>query len=211
MLYEHAPKKLAEKYPDARIMVMLRNPADRAYSQYIMNLRQGNTLEKDFLTEIQQDDRKPIKGWGANHQYLMIGFYYRQLKRYYDLFPAENIKIFLFEDYKADADKVVREMFEFLGVNPDVDVNTSEKANEGGIPKLKYINYFLNQYGIISWAKENLPRSWRSPFKKWMYKSGQEVPKMTREERQFLIDYYRSDIEQLQGLIHRDLQKWLTL
>lgn len=210
MLYENAPQKIHEQYPDAKIIAMLRNPAERAFSQYIMNLKQGKILSKDFIKEITEDDQKPIKGWGANHQYLMIGKYYEQLKRYYDLFPAEQIKIFLFDDYKVRPSDVVREMFEFLGVRPDIEIDTSQKANEGGVPKMKLVNYIFNHFGIISWAKNNLPMSWRAPFKKWMYKTDkQEIPKMTQEERQFLIDYYREDILQLEKLLHRDLSKWL--
>ncbi|MCO5230784.1 MAG: sulfotransferase [Chitinophagales bacterium] len=210
MLYENAPQKIFEAYPNAKIMAMLRNPAERAFSQYIMNLKQGKILEQDFLNEIINDDKAKHKGWGANHQYLMIGKYYEQLKRYYDIFPKEQIKIFLFDDYKENPTKIVKEMFEFLGVNPNVPINTEEKANEGGVPKLKKINYWLNQYGLISWAKNNLPHSWRTPFKRWMYKSGKEdIPQMTDEERQYLIEYYRSDILLLEKLIQRDLKNWL--
>lgn len=212
MLYENAPKKLKATYPDAKIIAMLRNPAERAFSQYIMNLKQGKILSNDFIQEITQDDQKKIKGWGANHQYLIIGKYYEQLRRYYDLFPAEQIKIFLFDDYKIHPEKLVKDMFDFLGVDSNIDIDTSEKANEGGVPKLKKINYYLNHLGIISWAKANLPMSWRTPFKKWMYKTDKEVmPKMTLEERKFLIEYYREDILQLEKLIDRDLSKWLTI
>jgi hypothetical protein len=211
MLYPSAPKAIAAACPDAKIMAMLRDPAERAFSQYIMNLRQGKTLNKDFIQEIKKDDQREPKGWGVNHQYLFIGKYYEQIKRYYDLFPAEQIKIFLFDDYAANPDAVVREMFEFLGVNPDFKVDTSQKANEGGIPKLKWVNYFLHQSGLISWAKNVLPKSWREPFKQWMYKKGPDMPVMKPEERAFLVNYYREDILKLQELINRDLSKWLTV
>lgn len=212
MLYEHTPKKILATYPNAKIIAMLRNPAERAFSQYIMNLKQGKILENDFIKEIVQDDEQEIKGWGANHQYLMIGKYYEQLKRYYDCFPKEQIKIFLFDDYKKNPDHIVEEMFEFLNVDSNIEINTSEKANEGGVPKLKKINYFLNQYGLISWAKNNLPRSWRSTFKNLMYKTDKSsIPTMTSEQKQFLINYYESDILQLEQLIGRDLKSWRTI
>jgi hypothetical protein len=142
----------------------------------------------------------------------MIGKYYEQLKRYYSLFPKEQIKIFLFDDYLKNPESIVKEMFEFLGVGSQININTSEKANEGGVPKLKKINYFLNQSGIISWAKNNLPRSWRATFKNLMYKTDKSsIPKMTTEQRQFLINYYESDILQLEKLIGRDLKSWRTI
>lgn len=212
MLYEQTPLELSKTYPQAKIMAMLRNPADRAFSQYVMNLKQGKILEQDFLKEIIADDQAKIQGWGANHQYLMIGKYYEQLKRYYDVFPAEQIKIFLFDDYKNNPEQTVKEMFEFLGVNSELEIDTSQKANEGGVPKLKKLNYLLNQSGVISWAKNNLPRSWREPFKKLMYNTKkQDMPRMTEQERQYLVDYYREDILQLEKLIQKDLQNWLQV
>ena len=210
MLYKHVPKNIFATYPHAKIMAILRNPSERAFSQYVMNLRQGKTLEKDFLKEIITDDKKKIKGWGANHQYLMIGKYYEQLSRYYEVFPANQIKIFLFDDFKKNPNQVVQEMFSFLEVSLQIEIDTREKANEGSIPKMEKLNYWLNQSGMISWAKNNLPRSWRKPFKKWMYKSdlNQQI-QMSPQERQFLIDYYREDILHLEKLLNRNLQTWL--
>ena len=142
----------------------------------------------------------------------MIGKYYEQLKRYFDCFPKEQIKIFLFDDYQKNPDKIVEEMFDFLEVNHQIAINTSEKANEGGIPKLKKFNYFLNQSGLISWAKNNLPRSWRSTFKNLMYQTDKSaLPSITTEQRNFLINYYESDILQLEKLIGKDLKNWRTI
>lgn len=209
MLYPSAPEKIAAAYPHAKIMAMLRHPAERAFSQYVMNLRQGKTLKKDFLEEILDDDKKSPKGWGVNHQYLFIGHYYEQLQRFYNHFPKEQIKVFLFDDYKKDAAAVVREMFDFIGVNPSFEVDTDKKLNEGGVPRHQYLNYLLHQWGLVNKAKQLFPRAWREPFKKWMYKKGGEVPKMSPEERAFLIDYYKEDILQLEKLIGRNLQNWL--
>ncbi|MCO5249644.1 MAG: sulfotransferase [Chitinophagales bacterium] len=212
MLYENTPKEIYKAYPQAKILAILRNPAERAFSQYVMNLKQGKILENDFLKEIVEDDKRQVKGWGANHQYLMIGKYYEQLKRYYDIFPKDQIKVFLFDDFKTNPNAVVKEMFDFLAVDSNLEIDTSKKVNEGGVPKLKKINYFLNQTGIISWAKNNLPRSWRTPFKKWMYKTDEKaVPAMSLDERKFLITYYKEDILLLEKLINRDLKAWLTI
>jgi hypothetical protein len=211
MLYPAAPQRIATQYPHAKIMAMLRDPAERAFSQYVMNLRQGKTLEKNFIREITIDDAQTPNGWGINHQYLYIGKYFEQLQRYYDVFPPNQIRIFLFDDYKRDPAGVVEEMFAFLGVDPTFKADTSEKFNEGGIPKMEKLNYWLHQWGIINKAKQIVPRKWREPFKKMMFKPGSESPKMTREERAFLVDYYRADILKLEALIGRNLQNWLKV
>jgi hypothetical protein len=209
MLYPSAPQLIAKTYPKAKIMAILRDPAERAFSQYVMNLRQGKTLEKDFIKEITSDDERYPKGWGANHQYLSVGRYYEQLVRFYAVFPSEQIKVFLFDDYKANAASVVQQMFEFLGVDPNFEANTSERLNEGGVPKMERLNYILHQLGIINKAKQLVPRKWREPFKRLMFKPAAAAPKMTAEERAFLVNYYREDILKLAQLLNRDLQNWL--
>lgn len=208
LLYPSASQKIKATYPQAKILMMLRDPAERAFSQYVMNVKQGKTLAKDFIEEITNDDKVAVKGWGANHQYLFVGKYFEQVKRYYEMFPATKIKVFLYDDYKKDAAAVVKEMFEFLEVDTNINVDTKTRYNEGGMPKFQKLNYWLNQSGAISWAKRMLPKSLRAPFKKWMYSSDQ-TPKMTSEERKFLVDYYKNDILQLQNLIGRDLHQWL--
>ncbi|MEZ5007881.1 MAG: sulfotransferase [Chitinophagales bacterium] len=211
ILYKNAPRLIFESYPKAKIIMMLRNPIKRAFSQYVMNLRLGKTLEKNFIKEIEQDDKAENKGWGANHQYLYIGKYYEQVKRYYDIFPKEQILICWYDEYKKDSQKVVKSIYNFLGVNEDFQVDTSEKLNTAGVPKFAKLNYYINQLGAVSWAKRNFPRSWREPFKRMMYSSKEEViPEMSPTEKQYLINYYKEDILKLSKLVDKDLSHWLV-
>ena len=210
ILYQNAPKEIHKTYPNAKIIMMLRNPISRAYSQYVMNLRLGKTKEKDFIKEIEQDDNATIKGWGANHQYLYIGKYYEQVKRYFDLFSKEQVLICWYDEYKQDVDKVVRSIYSFLGVDEDFKVDTSKKHNTAGVPKFAKLNYFINQNGVVSWAKRKLPRSWRAPFKKLMYTSKkQEIPTIKPAEKEYLVNYYKEDIIKLSELVGKDLSHWL--
>ncbi|MBX7226792.1 MAG: sulfotransferase [Chitinophagales bacterium] len=209
LLYEHAPKEIFKYNPEAKIAMILRNPVERAFSQYVMNLRLGKTLEKDFLKEIRVDDAKPEKGWGANHQYLMVGMYAAQVKRYLSVFNKEQIRVYLYEDYKKNQRDIVKDLYRFLGVSVDFEVDMSEKLNEAGVPKFKKLNYLINQIGIISWAKRNMPRAWREPFKKIFYSNKKdEIPTIQPHERKWLLDYYMDDIKELEQLLGVDLSNW---
>jgi len=207
LLYPSAPVEIQHQYPHARIVMILRHPAERAYSQYVMNLKQGKTLEQDFIREVTQDDAKPVKGWGANHQYLSIGKYYEQVKHYLDVFPKEQVAIYLYEDYRADPKGIMNQLFQFLGVSSPETLETGKNYNAAGLPRFGQLNFWLHQSGMVSWAKRTLPRSWRQPFLKWMY--AEDIPPMTAEQRHWLIDYYRENVLQLASLIHRDLSHWL--
>jgi hypothetical protein len=210
LLYEKAPVEIFKFDPKAKIIMMLRNPIKRAFSQFVMNQRLGKTLKNNFLEEILEDDNKKIRGWGANHQYLFVGNYYEQVKRYYEIFPKEQIKILFYDDYQKNPNETIKEVYAFLGINTDFVPDFSKKLNEAGVPKFKKLNYFINQFGIISWAKRKFPRKLREPFKKLMYSSNEkDIPTITMEEIEWLNNYYREDISKLGKLINKDLSYWL--
>ena len=94
-------------FPNVKLIVSLRNPIERAYSHYIYNIQERGRFRiyKNFEDTIKKD--KTIKE---------RGFYYKQLKPYFDLFPRENILILFFKDIKNNPKKVVHELYKFLGL-----------------------------------------------------------------------------------------------
>lgn len=210
ILYPKVAQSIHDYNPDAKIIMMLRNPVERAYSQYVMNLRLGKTLEQDFIKEVESDDNKTNKGWGANHQYLFIGNYYQQVKRYLEIFPREQVLICWYDEYKQNPSAVIKSIYRFLNIDEEFEVDTSKKLNVAGVPKFGKLNYYINQVGIISWAKRALPKSWRAPFKKLMYSEDKsKIPTITPSAKAHLIDYYQGDIKQLSALVDKDLSHWL--
>jgi hypothetical protein len=127
---------------------MLRNPIERIWSQYIMNLREGKTLEKNFILEIEHDHAKTQKGWGVSHQYLELGLYYEQIKRFKDLF-SDRFKILYFEDFKLNSSAVLKELYTFLEIDPSVELLEDKKHNESAVPRFEKLNYFLANTGIL--------------------------------------------------------------
>ena len=120
-----AAQKIKSSNPDVKLIAMLRNPVDRAYSGYQMQLRQANE-KRDFAANLDPEEI-----------YIRGGFYYDQLKRFFDVFDREQIKIFLFEDFKQNPLQVIQEMFDFIGVDNSFVPDLETKFNQGGIPKNK--------------------------------------------------------------------------
>jgi hypothetical protein len=199
---------IAEKLPDVKIIMILRNPIDRLYSQFLMNLRLGKIAEKDLLKEIQADQSKPIKGWGVSHLYLEVGNYYEQVKRYTDTFLPEKIKIILLDDFKKDAKREMKYLFQFLGVDESFEVDMSQKYNEAGMPRFGKLNYFLTQTGLYTLSKKVIPDNFKQKVKDIFY-SKKTIPKITSQEKEWLINYYREDVNKLALLIGKDLSAWL--
>ena len=206
---EEAARNIFTRFPDAKVIMMLRNPIDRAFSHYLMDLRIGYETN-DFMTALKKDMARDPKGWGISNLYVEIGMYAEQVKRFIEIFPERQRRIYLFDDFKKDAGAVVKDMFTFLGVDPNVDIDYSQKFNPSFIPKNKLIGKLNTQKKIKDWLKGVLPKSVKSKFKKTFY-TDKDLPRITPAERKFLADIFRNDVMKLGKLLNRDLSKWVDV
>jgi hypothetical protein len=187
---------------------MLRNPVYRAWSHFLMNLREAKTVSDDFLIELKSDEEANPKGWGVNHQYLELGKYSQQLRRYFDYFDRQNILALFYEDYRAAPAKSLGEICRFLGIDGGLQFDFSKKSNVSALPRSKTVNKILIESGLLHRAKKLTPKSMRSVFSGILY-SKDKIPEMTDTERNWLIDYYRKEVNDLADLLNVDLfKKW---
>ncbi len=201
------PMAIKNKLPEVKIVMILRDPVERLYSQFLMNLKLGKIKEKDLLKEIESDQQKLKKGWGVSHLYLEVGNYYEQVKRYYEQFPAEQIKMILFDDFKKDAKATMKDLFQFLGVDPEFELDMSKRYNEAGMPRFGKLNYFLTQIGVYGLVKRIFSSGLKNRIKSLIY-SQENIPKITEAEKSHLKTFYKDDITKLATLIKRDLNSW---
>lgn len=117
-----SPKMIHEVVPSAHIIIILRDPIDRAFSQYMMSIRQREeTLP--FYDAIVKDYGRSDKGYFHSHLYVDLGLYAKQVKRYLDTFGPKNVKILIFEEFVKDAQASVNDVLSFLGLEPYVPSN----------------------------------------------------------------------------------------
>jgi hypothetical protein len=201
-------KQISDTLPGARIAMILRNPIDRAYSHYIMNLPLAKTFEMDFIQEVESDHHSTPKGWGVNRLYLDLGLYSEQVRRYVEHFPPQHLHVILYDDYRARPRETVNRLCQFLGVDEELVGDLSHKHNIAGVPRFKRVNRILFQTGIIRKSKFLIPDMLKRQLQSLLY-SRQAVPKMTDDQRIYLVDFYREDIERLCDLLRTDLSFWL--
>lgn len=205
----NAAREIREVSPDAKIMMILRNPVDRAYSHYWNHVRDGN--EHLSFEQALWDEEERIKNrrWCGSY-YVAGGRYAEQVARYLDVFGRDAVKVYLFEDLKRDARGVCWEAFTFLGINPDIPVDTREAYNRSGPPRsalLSALSYRLSKNELFAKA---LPVTLRHAAKEWLLKRNvRPAPTMDPKIRIRLQDTYREDILRLEALIGRDLKHWL--
>ncbi len=127
MFHPQAAARIQAMLPEVKLMAILRNPIDRAYSGYQMHLRRG-TETRTFMTAVQEDltvnPRPYMKGC-----YLQKGWYFQQLEVYFKLFKREQIQIFLYEELCQQPQQLLQRMYSFLNVDPDFKVNLEQKFN----------------------------------------------------------------------------------
>lgn len=201
-----AASQIFEYAPDAKIIACFRNPVDRLYSLHQMHSRAGDE-HRDFRTAFVAD--KHGTPW------VSAGFSYERAKRFFDLFDRSQIMTIKFDDFTSDPVSTMRNMFLFLGVDPDVQIDTGVVHNKGGIPRSELI-FRLSQFasrkaGLRSTAKRVLP-DWVTSSWRRLRNANLEVPPAVDEDmRQQIAVFYSEDVQNTQDLIGMDLSEWLPV
>ena len=209
---ENAPHLIKEHLPDVKIMAILRQPIDRAYSNFLHTKRADRENVNSFEHAIKIEKERISDNWSPLYHYIQKGFYSVQLKRYYNLFPKENIKVYLFEDVVKNPKETLKDIFKFLNVDENIEIDVSKKSNVSGTPKgiLGFILKKMRYYNLMPKfaISDYLPTFMVNLLFKSVYKNTEKLDTVLRKE---LTDkYYREEILKLEKLIDRDLSNWLS-
>jgi len=209
--YETAITLIREYLEDIKIIISLRNPIDRAFSAYL-HLRRDNLENISFEEALKKENWRKRLNWIPLYHYTSIGFYYNQVKAYLDTF--DQVKVYLYDDLQKDSLSLVRDMYEFLGVDTSFVSDVSIRYNVSGIPKNKFIHKFLKEPNVLKSTikpliKKVIPQEKRRKIIEKIKMRNLQKPQMKPETREYLKNLYREDILKLQGLIKRNLSSWL--
>ncbi len=213
--HDHSWERIKHYVPDAKLIAILRHPAERLHSRYFHLVRENEIPEGGSLDEVF--NRNSV--WWKRPDLVNEGFYYQKLKPFFENFPKENIKIFLYEEFTQDTDRVLKDTFEFLGIDPNVKVATDIVYNKSGEVKNKSVDALVGQNsGPILFLKRFLPglhrylknSVWANRFLNIMRNKNLDKPSVATDFRKQVVDQiYREDIEALAKLLDRDLSHWL--
>ena len=195
------------RIPEAKIVMILRDPAERAFSHYMHQLAEGLT-RSTFRKHIEQAERGNSGEINALHPFLELGLYYEQVKRYLDLFPRENIRIYWYEDEWGEPKQLLADLFRFLNVDPAFAPDTSQRALERRAPRLIPMVYWLKKYDLWEPARRVIPAALRPGIRSAVFRRRASLV-MDTKDREYLIGYYRDDVRKLASLLNRDLEAWL--
>jgi hypothetical protein len=204
LYFPKAPGRIKEQIPDVRLVAILREPVSRLYSHYCMNVQyqlEPLSLPDAIAAEKSRRDMK----WGWDWHYVNVGLYGEQLKRYFDLFDREQIKIFLYEDFTKNPVAVFQEICRHIGVDDQFVPDMSYRGKSAYRPKNLMLDRWLHwpreiRPGLERFVPCKLPKSWLSRLEQW---NSVPVPKLEAGLRKELSKLFRDDIKQLESLIDR--------
>ena len=212
-----APSRIKKYTPNATMFAVLRNPADRAYSNYLHLVRQQR--EPYTFTRALQDEPARIKNnWNEFWHYKSLGFYAEQVKRYYDMFGRSQVHIYLYEDLRNRPLLLMKEIFEILRVDSSFAPNISQSYNVGYVPGSPALEKgFYKTKALARSLKKHIPQRlhWRvnralAIAERAELRNRVSPPPLAEEIRMSLLEDYREDILKLEELLQRDLSHWLS-
>lgn len=208
--YKSSSELIYQHLPQTKLIAVLRDPSERAYSDYLMHIREAKYGGKTLTEQIQ---------YSPNTSYTLLkGLYYQPLKHYIEKFGQDQIRVYLYDDLCQSPVKFMQNMYEFLEVDPTFIPDTTRKAQEGKLPKNQAVNNLLRTQNPIrkvaaTALKTFFPLEVRQNIRSRILEINsidKKQLKLSVEERKLLVDFYRDDILKLQELIERDLSGWLA-
>lgn len=211
---KQAARGIKQMNPDMKILILLRNPIDRAYSDY-WHRRRNSTESLSFADALDAEEKRIKQGAPFEQHYAHYGLYADYIETYFSLFGREQCRVFLFENFIADPQKVCDECFSFLDVAPPQENIDWSAQNKGRMPNDNIIARVLFRLSrkrrVVKMVRSLIPTKIKTAITSWMNNpSGQQdYPEMDSSTRNRLRNFYRRDIQKLESLLDKDLNHWL--
>jgi hypothetical protein len=207
-----APGEIARHVPDARLIAILRQPVDRAYSAYLMKRRFGSE-PLEFEDALAEEPRRIEQGRGYGWHYAGLGRYGEQLERYYRGFHPSQIKIVLYDEVCRDPATVMREVFGFLGVDAAFVPDVATRHNAAYVAKYPSLHqWFVRRSPVRERAKRFLPAVarpvWNRVSRAVRARSSVVPPPLAPAVRARLTREAEAQIQAVEDVIGRNLSAW---
>ncbi len=211
LYYRGSAGRIRAAIPHCKIIIVLRNPVERAISHYRAMVHWGReTLPVNEALEAGAE--RVRSGWEWSWDYKGVSLYAEQVEQYLDVFPPEQLRIWLFENVHRDHVAFYREVCSFIGAGndpflPDFEPrNAAPRVEEVGLRRMR------QRMRPVGRAYDRLPWSIKRVTRPWIAKAlGTRPLTISHETRRDLTEYFQDDVRRLQRLLPQlDIERqWL--
>ena len=195
--------------PASKIIIILRNPIFRAYSEFLMNCNIG-TVKGSFSQALELEERDLKAGRvPIYHRYVTAGLYWKQVERYLKVFGNDHVLVLRFEEIHDNFNSLMERIWGFLNL-PSNPVSNEIKENVAMFPKVEGLNYWLASTGLKKFIRREVPKKLKTVAKRFYYRKPPAVLQLTENDKKHLKKIFEPDIERLSKLLEVDLSDWLN-
>jgi hypothetical protein len=205
-LYRHdAQVRIRALIPDAKLIIILRDPVERAHSNWTHLWSSGLDPVGDFVQACAEEDRRTRAGWADFWRYLALGRYGEQLERLYTVFPREQVLVFRYRALLEQPAQVLDRICAFLRV-PQGVLSDMPRQNVTAHPELTRRHRSLSAALRVAHAIPGVPTD---AIEQRLQRDSPPRRSLTWDERRALIPRFESDIRLLERITGEDYSDWL--
>lgn len=207
-------RRIQALIPDVKMIAIIRDPIDRAYSNWGHLWCDGLEPQSDFLTACDLEPLRIAAGYAPFWRYLQTGLYGQQLEHLYTVFPKEQIFVLRYRQLIDNTAAVLDEIAEFLGVRTGLVASIPKSNVSNWVPDTP-VNRILQKAvraGAVAGAHLP-PQVWRQaqrPLLAALHQGGGRRPSLPVEQRKTLLPYYEQDNALLGKLTGIDFSDWMN-
>ena len=206
LFYDDVAKKIKKYNEKAKIIIILRNPVDRAFSHYLMDYRLG--LVSENFEDIINKRINHKNALLYYQQYVSVGEYYHQVERYIKVFGPEKLLIINYDDFKNNLAGTFEKICLFLKVSHTFKVDFTKSYNSFKRPRSKIVRWVYSFTRLRKILSQIIPKIAINYIIKMLFTESKK-PKLSSDARKFLISHYKDDIINLSKLLNQDLSSWI--
>jgi len=201
-----APRRIYDTIPNVKLIFLLRNPVDRAYSDWRMDYVSGREFRsfEDTLKWELLGPKKVVR-FKNTDKYLDTGKYVEHIERYLQYFPNNQMLFIISEKFRENKIETLQKIFSFLGVDSEVEISVPEEYNVGGWEKSKIVHICLGFMNVLNLDKNHFTTDIYYKLKS-LNKTGKKIP-MKNKTKEYLKKYYKPYNEKLSKIIDIDVMK----
>jgi len=203
LFYPNVANRIFDYNPRSKIIIILRDPVERAFSHYSMDLRLGHVKQSlDELFDLGLNNKDNL----FFQQYILLGQYYEQVNRYIEVFGRENICVKFYDELKLDASSFYSDILKFLHQENDHNIDFNQPFNKSKLPSNKFIKWLYSWPIIRKISLIFLPLSVIEFINIKFFKENNNI--ITNDLKSKLHSFFLEDIEKLEKLLSKDLKSW---